>query len=94
MSIKCFHCNKELDLSPNTNVGRKETCSSCYADIHVCKMCIHYDKSAYNECKEPMADRIVEKEKSNFCDYFKLGNNNLGESQNDLFSAADALFKK
>jgi hypothetical protein len=90
----CFNCNAELDLS-GENVSRKETCPHCYADLHSCKMCSFYDSSAYNECKEPMADRIVEKEKSNFCDYFKLGGNSgKSDSKEDLLSQANALFKK
>jgi hypothetical protein len=39
----------------------------------------------------------VEKERSNFCDFFKPSNRSGGtggKSQSDLKSAADALFKK
>ncbi len=32
--------------------------------------CRFYDETAYNECSEPSAERVVDKEKSNFCDYF------------------------
>lgn len=58
-------------------------------------MCEFYDPKHYNECKESMADRITEKEKKNFCDYFKLsekaGTNKAALSAIDL---ANALFKK
>mgnify|MGYP000450689798 FL=1 len=57
-------------------------------------MCKFYDQSAYNECRESSADRIVEKEKSNFCDYFILkGSGNNGTDKDDLVNAANALFK-
>lgn len=59
-------------------------------------MCQFYDISCYNECREPTADRITDKEKANFCDFFKLGDgtdSNL-EKQKSALSAADALFKK
>lgn len=57
-------------------------------------MCSFYDPSAYNECKEPMANRILEKESANFCDYYKLGAlNNQGNDKDDLMAAANALFK-
>jgi hypothetical protein len=59
-------------------------------------MCQFYDISSYNDCREPTADRIIEKEKANFCDHFKLGDgSNLNnDKQTSALSAADALFKK
>ncbi|RZF23309.1 hypothetical protein DAY19_05460 [Halobacteriovorax vibrionivorans] len=72
----------------------KEECPYCYASLHCCKMCKFYDKSAYNECRESSADRIVEKEKANFCDYFILkGGSDNGDGKDDLLAAANALFK-
>jgi len=58
-------------------------------------MCGFYDTSAYNECRESNADRILEKEKSNFCDYFvfKGGDGNNGNVKDDLLDAANSLFK-
>jgi hypothetical protein len=58
-------------------------------------MCKFYDPKVYNECHESNADRIVDKEKANFCDYFVLsGGGNAGPSKDDLINSADALFKK
>ncbi|EQC51685.1 hypothetical protein M901_2861 [Bacteriovorax sp. DB6_IX] len=57
-------------------------------------MCKFYDPTAYNECKETNADRILEKEKANFCDYFILkGGSGSGDEKDDLMAAANALFK-
>jgi hypothetical protein len=53
-----------------------------------------FDPNSYNECREPVAQRIVDKEKANFCDYFKLGENqNSQESSEQLLEAANKLFK-
>jgi hypothetical protein len=59
-------------------------------------MCQFYDTKAYNECREPMADRITEKEKANFCDYFKIGGgeNDAEKKRQELLAKAQALFKK
>jgi hypothetical protein len=58
-------------------------------------MCKFYDSKVYNECYESNADRIVDKEKANFCDYFVLsGGSSNGPSKDDLINSADALFKK
>lgn len=79
---------------PNEKISRKEDCPTCGSDLHSCKMCEHYDRSAYNECRESTADRIVEKEKANFCDYFKLsGSGDAGASKEDIIKQAASLFK-
>jgi hypothetical protein len=58
-------------------------------------MCKFFDSRVYNECTEPNAERVVDKEKANFCDYFTLsaGGSN-GPTKEDLLNSADALFKK
>lgn len=66
----CHSCKKDVPLTDG-KVGRQEDCPHCGADLHVCLNCGFYDRSAYNECREPSAERVVDKEKSNFCDYFK-----------------------
>lgn len=58
-------------------------------------MCVFFDLSSYNECKEPVAERIVDKEKPNFCDYFVAQSGKRDVLKKDeIFSKADALFKK
>jgi len=92
--IQCHSCSKDLNLSAAQKILRSEECPYCYASVHCCKMCKFYDPTAYNECKESSADRIVEKEKSNFCDYFILkGGGGSSDDKNDLMDAANALFK-
>ena len=91
----CFHCQATLDFAQGYKISFREQCDHCSSDIHICKMCQFYDNSAYNECREPMADRILEKEKANFCDYFILyGKSDKNPKKEDLLSAANALFKK
>lgn len=70
MPYYCFKCQKELSLPSSTAVGRRDECPSCRSDMHVCKNCRHYDAKAYNECREPQAERVLEKMSANFCDYF------------------------
>jgi len=33
--------------------------------------CAHYDPGSYNDCRETSAERVVDKEKANFCDLFR-----------------------
>jgi hypothetical protein len=92
--LRCFSCGTELVF--NHLPGRRDECSKCGADVHACRNCQHYDRSVYNECREPQADVILEKDRANFCDHFTPGGGgaNAGQQKADLLSAAEALFKK
>ncbi len=95
MAASCYRCGNSLDDLP-VPIGRRESCSKCGFDVKVCKNCVHYDINSYNECREPMAERVVDKEKSNTCDYFRLGAG-VKESQDAAAAALkrlDDLFKK
>lgn len=92
-SFKCFNCSKELSFVGR--VGLREECS-CRSDVHVCKNCSFYDPKAYNECREPQAERVQDRERANRCDYFSPGNNFESQKSkaDQLRAAAEALFKK
>lgn len=94
MSTFCFSCNKELSILGQ--VGRREECPHCRADVHVCKNCEFYDPKVYNECRETAADVVREKDRANFCDYFKFrqGGASPEDKKAALRAAAEALFKK
>lgn len=95
MKTKCYHCQTELNLVSGSDIGRSEDCPKCGISLRCCRMCGFYDKNAYNECSEPMAERILDKEKANFCDYFKLGEkNSVMTAKEDALAKANALFKK
>lgn len=95
MSINCYKCNTETGLELHQSISRNEECPKCSADLRCCKMCEFYDPKAYNECKEPTADRILEKEKANFCDHFRLGSiDSSSNAKDDVMAQANALFKK
>lgn len=92
----CYSCNAKFYISKGSTVSRRDSCQSCAADIRVCKNCEFYDVSSYNECREPQANRITEKEKSNFCDFFLISSQShekKNEKEKNL-DAAKALFKK
>lgn len=56
--------SKELTVADR--IGRAETCPSCGADLKCCRNCAFHDERAYNQCREPQAERVLEKERSNF----------------------------
>lgn len=96
MSIMCHKCGKQLSDTFKVLVGRGDLCPYCRAEIRSCKMCQFYDPKSYNECRESMADRITDKEKANFCDYYKIGTggNDAEKQRQEQLAKAAALFKK
>ena len=64
----CHSCKKALDLG--REVGRRDECPHCHADLHCCLNCRFHDRSAPKQCREPQADLVREKDKANFCDLF------------------------
>ncbi|PIS11164.1 MAG: hypothetical protein COT73_05470 [Bdellovibrio sp. CG10_big_fil_rev_8_21_14_0_10_47_8] len=90
----CFQCQKSLQFSEK-KVSFREECPHCHADVHVCKNCEFYDPKAYNECRESSADRVTEKERANYCEYFQISSGTATQDRAAaLKAAADALFKK
>ena len=64
----CHACLKGLEIK--IPVGRRETCPFCGSDLRCCLNCIFHATGAYNDCREPQAERVVENDRSNFCDFF------------------------
>jgi len=92
----CHSCRKEISME--RKVGRLEMCPSCGADLHVCLNCSFYSQGAYNDCREPQAERVVDKRRSNFCDYFTFADSSArpktAPGKDDPRSRLDSLFKK
>lgn len=88
----CFKCQTEFRGKP----ARGDDCEKCRASLRCCMNCKHYDPKAYNGCNEPQAERVVEKDRGNFCDYFSAnelkGPGDLGSAKNTL-KKLDDLFK-
>jgi len=95
MSLVCWKCGASLAgmLLP---LSRHETCPSCRAELHVCKLCRHYDAHRAGECRELAAERVADKTRTNDCGWFvprpeayKGGGAPMAQASR---SALDALF--
>ncbi len=95
--MQCFSCQTAKLLTGGDRIGFRDTCDVCHADLHVCRNCAFYDAGAYNECREPQAERVLDKERANRCDCFAPTNKNRASAAADKakhHAALDALFKK
>ena len=66
----CWKCNAAL-VEMLLPVPRLAKCKACNADLHVCRMCSFYDTTVSNQCREPIAEKVNDKQRSNFCGYFQ-----------------------
>ncbi len=89
IDMQCWKCGAELKhlLLP---FSRYEECSTCKADLHTCLACRHYDPTLSDGCREDRADFILDKDKANFCDYFKVNTRAYSKKDNDEARAARA----
>ena len=94
--MDCIFCGNDVRIKGK--VKRQDTCPHCNRDLRCCKQCNSYDPASYNECKEVSAERILEKERANLCDYFApRGTAGISGSLNrakEAKEALEALFKK
>jgi hypothetical protein len=79
-------------------VGRRDTCLACGSDLHCCRNCLFHDPAYHNQCREPQAERQVDKERGNFCEYFDpreegVGRSGEGEGEADARARLNALFR-
>lgn len=92
---RCHACLKEIEIK--IPVGRQEICLFCQSDLHSCLNCAFYVQGSYNSCREPQAERVIEKSRSNFCGYFVFSDSVPGGTIGDIRDTAkaklEALFK-
>lgn len=69
-ALSCWKCGHSLGDMPMP-LGRRDECPACGTDLHVCRMCEFYDTSVAKSCREPVAEEVTDKERANFCDYFR-----------------------
>tara|TARA_S200000501_G_scaffold187555_1_gene176410 strand:- start:2620 stop:3003 length:384 start_codon:yes stop_codon:yes gene_type:complete len=85
--MQCWKCGAELKhlLLP---FSRYEECSVCKADLHACLACLHYAPNLSDACEEDRADFILDKDKANFCDYFRVNTKAYQKQENTATSEA------
>jgi hypothetical protein len=69
--MTCWKCGATIEAKPGERVSSGEECARCGADLHSCRNCRFYDTSKDNQCAEPQAEWVRDKEAANYCDYFE-----------------------
>lgn len=69
-TLLCWKCGASLK-GVSLPFTRRDECPICHAELHVCRMCRHYDPQITGLCRHDYAEPPRERERANFCDYFK-----------------------
>ena len=67
--LVCWKCGASLE-ELSLPLRRQEECKTCGAELHVCRLCEFHDTAVAKSCREPVAEEVKDKTRSNFCDYF------------------------
>ena len=78
--MNCWHCARKIEIVTGDRIGFRDECPACGRPLHVCRNCGFYDPAYNNSCRETMAERVADKERSNFCEYFKPASDKSGSS--------------
>ena len=91
--MQCYRCGTPFD---GERVPVRGVCARCAAFLHCCRNCDFYAPGLANDCREPRAERVADKERGNFCDWFRPASNPrpAATSASGARAALDALFAK
>jgi hypothetical protein len=90
----CWHCGAELHAA---DLGREQTCLACGKPTRCCRNCRFYRPGRPNDCLEPMAEAVHDKQRANFCGWFEPDPERRPDqgpaAPDTLKQAAEDLFK-
>ena len=91
---KCWNCGTGLAKS---DYGRENACLTCGKPTRACRNCRWFAPGRPNDCEEPVAERVLDKQRANFCDFFEPtaapAAGTANDSPDGLRRAAEDLFK-
>lgn len=94
-NIGCYRCGASL-AALSLPFSRQDECPECHNYLHVCKMCIYFDAHVPRQCREDGAEEVREKDRLNFCDWYKPSDAAFDEAKkneaDDAMAAAEDLF--
>ncbi len=91
----CHDCGAPLPRVER--IGRRDVCLACDAELHCCANCRFHTPGMHNDCAEPQAERVADKLRANFCDYFAVRPDTPAAANRPAASARtklDDLFRK
>jgi len=92
ISGRCAFCGETIEVE---RIGFRALCPHCDEALHACLQCKHYAPGRANDCMEPQADLVRDKDRSNLCEWFRFAGGDGGGGSDKLGTDdADQLLKK
>lgn len=87
----CANCGSPYEPP----IYRGTQCGDCGRELKTCRNCRHFAPGAPNDCREPSAEPVTEKDRANFCGWFSpaedAGSSRCaGAGDSDAADSADA----
>ena len=76
---RCPYCGTEVS-SP---VHHSSECPKCSKSLHTCRCCTFFSPDAHYGCRESIDEPVWDKDRANFCDYFRLTDKPVGPSKDE-----------
>jgi hypothetical protein len=93
--LVCWKCGGSLKSLP-IPLSRMAECPACKAELHTCRLCQYYEAHTTRGCREIRAEDVINKERANYCDWFKARPGAFDASRQGKVEVAksklDALF--
>ncbi len=70
--LLCYRCGASL-AELTLPIARQDECPACSVSLHVCRMCDFFDPEVPKQCTEDDAEEVFEKQRANFCEWYKPG---------------------
>src|SRR5262245_33391895 len=98
--VRCPNCGRNVQALGA--ITAETLCPHCAAALHCCRSCRHFDTSARWECRQPIPERVADKNKANRCTFFEARlvldatgkRTSTASSGDDPKSQFESLFKR
>jgi hypothetical protein len=84
----CYSCGAQW--TEQEAPGFSVTCEKCGEFLHCCRNCRFYAPGQHNDCREPQADPVRDKDTRNLCEWFQFADRDARGEGDDRASAAKA----
>jgi hypothetical protein len=79
MTGRCYFCGAVIE----EKVYRGSVCPQCGRDLKSCVNCEFYSPGSHWDCRETISEPVKDKERANFCDFFRLSNKSRAVAGDD-----------
>lgn len=73
----CYSCGEVwMDREPP---GFSVSCEKCGEFLHCCSNCRFHEPGRHNDCREPQAEMVRDKQNRNLCEWFQFADGDAGD---------------